>query len=49
MSLSENICKDKMEGYMIRSKAKWVEEGEKPTSFFCYSENHNYFNKTIKS
>lgn len=33
---------------MIRSRAKWVEEGEKPTRYFCNLENRNYLNKTIK-
>lgn len=46
--LLENIRKEKMEGHMIRSRAKWVEEGEKPTRYFCNLENRNYLNKTIK-
>lgn len=44
----ENIRKEKMEGHIIRSRAKWVEEGEKPTRYFCNLENRNYLNKTIK-
>lgn len=32
---------------MIRSKVKWVEEGEKPTRYFCSLESRNYINKTI--
>lgn len=48
MLLLENIRKEKMEGHMIRSRAKWVEEGEKPTRYFCNLENRNYLNKTIK-
>jgi hypothetical protein len=30
----------------LRSKSKWIEEGEKP-SIFCNLEKHNYLNKTI--
>lgn len=37
-----------MIGHMIRGKARWVEEGEKPTRYFCNLENRNYINKTIK-
>lgn len=32
---------------MIRSKARWVEHGEKPTKYFCILEKRNYVNKTI--
>lgn len=46
--LLENIRKEKMVGHMIRGKARWVEEGEKPTRYFCSLENRNYINKTIK-
>lgn len=28
------IRKEKMRGYYIRSKMQWIEEGEKPSSFF---------------
>jgi hypothetical protein len=33
---------------MIRSKARWLEEGEKPSKYFCHLESRNYLNKTIK-
>ena len=37
-----------MQGYIVRSRARWVEEGEKPTKYFCNLESHNFINKTIK-
>ena len=33
---------------MIRSRARWVEEGEKPSKYFCSLESRNYLNKTIR-
>ena len=32
---------------MIRSKAQYIDQGEKPTKFFCGLEKHNYTSKTI--
>ena len=43
----EAIRLDKLKGAMIRSKAKWIEEGEKPSSYFCNLEKRNYVNKII--
>ena len=37
----------KMKGVLIRSKARWVEEGEKVSSYFCNLEKRNYTNKRI--
>ena len=44
----ENLRKEKLQGHIIRSRAKWVEEGEKPTKYFCNLERRNFLNKTIK-
>lgn len=44
----ENIRKEKLLGHMIRSRARWIEEGEKPSKYFCNLESRNYLNKTIK-
>lgn len=33
---------------MIRSEARWVEEGEKPTIYFCHLKSRNFLNNTIK-
>ena len=34
---------------MLRSKARWVEESEKHTKYFCTLESMNYTNKTIQN
>ena len=31
----------------MRTKAKWIEEGEKPTKYFLSLEKRNYINKTV--
>jgi len=43
----EQIRKNKVQGIIVRSKAKWVEHGEKPTKYFLALENRNFINKTI--
>ncbi len=43
----ESIEKHKARGVMLRSKCKWVEEGEKNTSYFLRLEQHNFSNKLI--
>ena len=43
----ENIRKEKIKGKIIRSRIQWVEEGEKPTSYFCGLESKNFTNKII--
>jgi hypothetical protein len=36
-----------MEGVKIRSRAKWIEEGEKNSKFFCSLENQNFISKSM--
>ena len=43
----EKIRKHKLQGIHIRSRAKWVEEGEKPTHYFCSLESRNFTSKLI--
>jgi exonuclease III len=43
----EQIEKHKARGVILRSKCKWVEEGEHNTSYFLRLEKHNYSNKLI--
>ena len=43
----ETIRKHKMAGARIRSRARWVEEGEKPSHYFCSLESRNFLNKVI--
>ena len=44
----ENLRNDRLSGHMIRSRAEWLHEGEKPTKYFMSLEKQNYINKTIK-
>jgi hypothetical protein len=32
---------------LVRSRAQWVDEGEKPTKYFCGLESKNYTSKII--
>ncbi|XP_060063939.1 glycoprotein 3-alpha-L-fucosyltransferase A-like [Ylistrum balloti] len=43
----ENIRKLRMKGSVVRSRAQWIEEGEKPTSYFFGLENRNFTSKII--
>ena len=43
----ENLRLDKLKGNIIRSRVKWIEEGEKPTSYFLNLENRNFTSKII--
>ena len=43
----EALRKKKMEGVKLRSKAKWVDEGEKVTQYFCNLENRNFTSKCM--
>ena len=37
-----------MQGFLVRARAKIIEDDEKPTNFFCNLEKHNYDNYTSK-
>ena len=43
----EKIREKKMEGVLLRSRSRWVAEGEKVTKYFCNLEKRNYVNKTF--
>lgn len=43
----EDIRKYELNGLLIRSHCKWIEEGEKPTKYFAALEKRNYINKNI--
>ena len=43
----KDINDSKLQGYLIRSRANWTIEGEKPSHFFCGLEKNNYITKTI--
>ena len=44
----KHLRKKKLQGHVIRSRAQWVEEGEKSTKYFCNLESRKFLNKTIK-
>jgi len=43
----EALRTEKLKGNLLRSKAKWVMEGEKPSHYFCNLESRNFTNKII--
>lgn len=43
----ESIRKEHMKGLMVRARAKWIEEGEKPTKYFLALEKRNYIKETV--
>ena len=44
-----DLRKKKMEGVLIRSKTRWIEEGEKQSRYFLNMEKRKMINKTISS
>ena len=44
----KEIETEQSKGAILRSKAKWIEEGEKPTKYFFDLEKRNYIKKTIR-
>ena len=45
----EDIRREYIKGLFIRSRAKWIEEGEKPTKYFLNMEKRNYTRILTKS
>ncbi len=41
------LREEKVNGILIRAKAKWEVEGERNTKFFCNLENKNFTDKII--
>ena len=39
----------KLKGTLIRSRARWVEQGEKGSRYFCNLENRNFISKRMSS
>ena len=44
----ENMRQENLKGLMIRSRAEWLYESEKPSRYFCSLEKRYYTEKTIK-
>ena len=48
--LKLELCKlreENMKGFLVRSRANNIENGEKPSQFFCNLETNNFTNKVI--
>ena len=43
----EQLCEPKVRAAVLRSKAQFYEEGEKPTKFFCNPEKSKCISKVI--
>ena len=43
----EKYRRYQMDGLIIRTKANWIENGEKPSKYFCSLEKRNFVNKNI--
>ena len=43
----ENLRNQQLNGTLIRSKARWIEEGEKPTKYFLNLKKRNFVNKQM--
>ena len=41
----KSIRKQRINGFITRSRIQWLSKGEKPSSFFCQLENKNYTEK----
>ena len=39
----------KLKGVLIRSRARWIEQGEKASKYFCSLENRNFVSKRMTS
>ena len=44
----QTLRQNKLTGALIRARANWIENGEKPTRYFCGLENRHFTNKNIK-
>ena len=45
----KTIRENRLKGTLIRSRAKWIEQGEKPTNYFCNLENRHFVSKRMSS
>ena len=44
----EFLRNEKLNGVLVRSRANWLKNGEKPSKYLCSLERKNYVEKTIK-
>ena len=45
----QELREKKLRGSLIRSRARWVENGEKASKYFCNLENRNFISKRMTS
>lgn len=45
----KTIRENKLKGTLIRSRARWIQQGEKPSKYFCNLENRHFISKSMKS
>lgn len=45
----QDLRQKRLEGARIRSRAKWINEGEKPSNYFCNLENRNFTSKAMNN
>ena len=45
----QEIRGKRMRGMLIRSRARWIEDGEKASKYFCNLENRNFVSKRMTS
>ena len=43
----KSICEEKGKQAMFRAKCRWIENGERPTKYFCNLEKSNYNKKKL--
>ena len=43
----QEIREKKIKGMMIRSRLQWIQDGEKPSKYFCGLENRNFVSKRM--
>ena len=41
------LRQQKIEGMIVRSKIKWIQEGERPSKYFCHLEKRNFVQKHL--
>ena len=45
----QDIRQEKLKDNLIRSRAEYIDKGERSTKYFCGLEKHNYISKTMQS
>ena len=43
------LRENKLKGVLVRSKARWIEKGEKPSRYFLNLENRHFISKKMSS